>query len=162
MSSTTEITPTLLKQLRKNFSNYTYHSGETFKWAPEQTQVTFEQNHPMGAWLLLHELGHAELNHKEYAFDIDLLKLESAAWQQATTIASPLGIVIDPDFIQDCLDDYRTWLHQRSSCPQCNQTGLQTKKNTYSCINCRYSWLVNDARQCGLRRTRLQDRSEQQ
>lgn len=162
MSSTTEITPRLLKQLSTSFPLYTYQIGDVFKWSPSKKQITYTPNSPNGAWLLLHELGHAQLNHQEYTFDIDLLKLESAAWEQATLTAPGLDITIDQDFIQDCLDDYRAWLHQRSLCPRCNQTGLQTKKNTYSCINCRYSWLVNDARQCGLKRTRLQDRSEQQ
>ncbi len=104
----------------------------------------------------LHELAHAVLGHTGYRLDIELLRREREAWDAVrTTFAPHYEVPYDVDLIEDSLDTYRDWLHARALCPTCNLTGIQTKTNTYSCINCRCSWRPNDARQCALRRYKL-------
>ena len=90
--------------------------------------------------------------HDTYARDIELLRLERAAWTKAETIATDLGLTISQDTVEDHLDSYRDWLHQRSTCPRCNATGIQIDDQHYSCLECDSVWKVNEARNCGLKR----------
>ena len=146
----------LVKQLRTDFPQITFTKGASFQWSPDTRTITYAPALQAGS-LLLHELGHALLGHADFSVDIALLRLEAAAWEHAvSTLAPRYDVAIDEDYLQSSLDTYRDWLHRRSSCPGCSQTGIQHQKNTYSCLNCRYSWRVNDARQCGLRRFKLQ------
>jgi lipopolysaccharide biosynthesis regulator YciM len=102
--------------------------------------------------LLIHELAHALLNHKNYRRDIELIEMETAAWHEAKQYGEKYNVEIKEDVIQDHLDTYRDWLHARSSCPNCLATGYQTKHLTYECPACTHSWKVNEARLCALRR----------
>lgn len=149
-------TKSLLSKVKTDFP-YSFVHGSAFKWSPDAKQITYPSlEGPSDEWALLHELAHAELGHYDYDLDIELLRHEAAAWQHAQEVLGPrYDIAIDEDYIQDNLDSYRHWLHDRSTCPTCHQTGLQTTQNTYSCVNCRCSWRVNDARICRLRRTKL-------
>jgi hypothetical protein len=153
---------TLLSEVKRAYPGLIFVQGTDFAWSASINTITYAPKAPQGALLLLHELAHTELHHDDYTMDIDLLRQEAQAWQYARTIlAERFKVAVGEDFVQDCLDTYRDWLHKRSLCPGCSQVGLQTKKNNYSCINCSYSWRTNDARQCSLRRFRLQaqDRS---
>ena len=146
----------IVKTLKKDFAAFEFERGRTFYWSSTQNKVF----HPpitklSDLWFLLHELAHGELKHTSYKYDVQLIKHEVAAWQHAKTLADRYGLKLDQDFIEDALDTYRLWLHQRSLCPNCSQTGLQQNENTYSCLNCRCSWRVNDARLCGFRRKTL-------
>ena len=146
----------LLAQITKDFPQYHLNNGKLYHWSPTTQSITYDPTQPNCAQLL-HELAHAELAHITYSLDIDLVRLESQAWHYAQNQLSPHYLVpISDELIQDHLDSYRNWLHQRSQCPHCKHTGLQTQKNTYSCLNCRYSWGVNNAKQCRLQRTTLQ------
>lgn len=154
----------LFTVIKKHFiEKYTFNGATEFYWRPNERVVS---HGPMRSnadvWQLLHELGHAELTHKDFFWDIELIRQEVAAWQHAREILGPtFGVIIDTAYIQDCLETYRQWLHLRSLCIDCQQTGLQTQKSTYRCINCGCSWSVNDARKCALKRTKMlgQDRS---
>ena len=148
----------LAKQLIQDFSDrITFQKGDDFVWSPQEktiyyTSITSSEN----LWALMHEIGHAVLEHRGYSFDIQLLTIEAAAWQYAQEIlASRYAIIIEPEHIQLTLDNYRDWLHQRSTCPNCRHNGIQTKANTYSCFNCRCLWRVNDARKKGLKRVKI-------
>ncbi len=99
-------------------------------------------------WSILHELAHAKLNHNNYYSDFELVKLELDAWQEAKEIAKNYGIKIDSEHIEDCLDTYRDWLHQRATCPTCQTVSTQRDPNTYQCFNCRTSWHVSNSRFC--------------
>ena len=81
--------------------------------------------------------------------------MERAAWDKAVLIALDFGQTIDTNTVESTLDSYRDWLHARSTCPNCQATGLQIKKQTYSCPACRHTWRVNEARICALRRFSL-------
>jgi hypothetical protein len=104
---------------------------------------------------LLHELGHALARHHDFSKDIDLLKMEREAWTKAEALAPDYEVAISEETIEEALDSYRDWLHARSRCPNCSQTGIQYDENTYHCLLCHLDWRVNDARQCGLRRYKL-------
>jgi hypothetical protein len=102
---------------------------------------------------LLHEVAHAVLGHKEFKRDIDLVKIEREAWDYVgSTLAPKYGLTTDEDTVEDAIDTYREWLHARSTCPECRQTGIQTDSAKYHCLNCNHDWRVNDARRCGLKR----------
>jgi hypothetical protein len=101
-----------------------------------------------GFWSILHELGHALLDHQSYENDVNLLQKEAEAWEKAVIVAKSYGMTIDQEHIQNCLDTYRDWLHKRSTCPTCSSHGLQQNKALYRCLNCQGAWKVSSARFC--------------
>jgi hypothetical protein len=153
-----QVTP-LLKQLINDYPQYVFHESDSgFRWSPQENTIYFvptELASKNGIYQLLHELGHAKLMHQGYHLDIELLTMEAAAWEQGQRIAASYEITIEDENIQDHLNSYRAWLQNRSTCPECQQTGVQNTKSTYQCVNCRCSWRVNDAKWCALRRYRL-------
>jgi hypothetical protein len=106
------------------------------------------ENTPESIFSLLHELGHALLEHKDYTYDVELLKIEVAAWDRARTLAEQYGVTLDEDHIQDCLDTYRDWLHLRATCPTCFGRSLQSTETCYRCFNCQTEWSVTRSRLC--------------
>jgi len=139
----------LLESLTARYPMLRFTAGDTFYWSPETQEVFYKTgvNGKKAAWSLLHETGHALLGHTSYTRDIELLQLEMAAWDKARELAAPLGIAIDEEHIQDCLDTYRDWLHARSVCPSCTTKCLQqSDPKQYRCHNCHTSWQVTPAR----------------
>ena len=150
----------LVSNILADYPQYTFIKGDQFRWSPTQEALYYTQLTDMtDVWSMLHELGHAELNHTDYSADVALVQAEALAWQAAQQIAVRYDVVININYIEDHLDTYREWLHARSTCPECGQNGLQTK-NTYSCINCRCLWRANEARICNLRRVTLQGQDQ--
>lgn len=142
---------TLLKNIKKDFPKILFKPGNTFLWSPRQKIITYKStstNNPAAIWSLLHELGHATLNHSSFASDFDLLLMESAAWDKAQELAKKYRLSIESNHIQDCLDTYRDWLYQRSTCPGCTSCSLQTDSRTYECFNCGTTWHVSQSRMC--------------
>jgi len=78
--------------------------------------------------------------------------MERDAWTKARDIAASLDLSIDEEIATAHLDTYRDWLHARSTCPKCGETGLETDTHIYSCLSCGARWRVNDARRHALRR----------
>jgi hypothetical protein len=151
----------LVKKLRKLTPGIGYHKGNSYYWSPKQQSITYRQveHEPTADWALLHEAAHALLDHQSYDSDLELLLLEVAAWQKAKELGQDLGILIDEDHIQDCLDTYRDWLHQRSTCPSCSIISMQISSREYLCHNCKTTWHVTAARFC--RPYRLMKRGSQ-
>lgn len=144
----TKIKTNLLDQINKLYPKISIVRGDVFYWSPSDQIVYFsELNNEVDNWSLLHEVGHAISEHKNFKSDFDLLLIEVEAWEQAKKISKDLSISIDEDHIQDCLDTYRDWLYLRSTCPTCTNTSLQLNSRTYSCINCNQSWKVTQSRQ---------------
>ena len=142
---------TLIKKLPKDFPDLTFEAGSQFCWSPKLQSITYNEqveDDTIGAWSLLHEVSHAVLDHQHYGSDFELLHLEAAAWHKAAELAEKYGYKIDADHIQDCLDTYRDWLHQRSTCPVCGTTSLQETARKYRCHNCGTSWTVTASRFC--------------
>ena len=145
-------THSLLPRLQRDFPEVTFTAGNRFAWSPDTNTVFYDTSDLGNTGILLHELAHGILHHREYSKDVELLTIEAAAWDKALEIAQPYDVEITNDMVQDNLDTYREWLHARSTCPQCEATGYQTGKDAYACIACSHSWRVNEARICGLKR----------
>lgn len=147
-------TNSLINSLEADFPQLCFVQHETCRWSPDTQTVYYAAlKTPENNYTLLHELAHGSLEHRDFTSDIDLLRKEVEAWQYAKDVlGKTYGIEIPDDFIDDSLETYRIWIHNRSLCPNCNQNGMQTKNDTYECLNCRCRWRVNDARQCQLKR----------
>ena len=104
---------------------------------------------PFFALQTLHELGHAIKGHKDYTTHVDRIKIEREAWETAKTVyqkyldlakTDPKIAEILPkwndDYIEDCLDTYRDWLHTNSKCKKCGLTRYQTTDGKYHCPRC--------------------------
>lgn len=141
----------ITKALQIEFPHISYLPGKSFSWSPETNEIFYDTNKSAAtrAWSLLHETGHALLEHNCYDADLELIKLEIAAWEKAKEIAHKFGEIIDEEHVQDCLDTYRDWLYQRSVCPRCNNKSLQQENiEHYQCFNCHMVWKVTPSRFC--------------
>jgi len=145
---------TLLDRVRADFPRLTFAPGATDRWDAcgtiFYTPATSDAS-------LLHELAHALLGHSTYSLDIDLIKMERAAWDHARRDLAPrYGVTITVDDAEDALDTYRDWLHNRSLCPDCHLSGLQLSGDNavsrYRCLACGQIWRANAAKTCALRR----------
>lgn len=142
---------TLLEKLSVDFPAYQFVPGDAFFWSSKNNQIQYSPNllsRREGLWSILHELGHALCDHHDYSSDIELLILEREAWAKARVLAQKYSLVIDENHIEDCMDTYREWLHQRSQCPRCGSHTLQQKSEAYSCYNCKQKWSVTLSRFC--------------
>ena len=140
----------VLKSLRRHYPAIDFVPGQRFSWSPAKNQVIYkiDDSSEIGVWSLLHELGHALLGHNTYNSDFELLSLEAQAWHKAQDLADTYKHKIDAEHIEDCLDTYRDWLYQRSTCPHCTSCSLQIDSKTYCCFNCGGSWQVSASRLC--------------
>lgn len=140
----------LLERLQKDYPAMRFREGKKFAFRPVRT-IIFEpikQGADGGEanaggveqrfWQLqlLHELGHAVLEHKNFATDPERLKMERVAWEKARELCGRYGVLYDEDFVEAELDTYRDWLHQKSRCPQCGLTRFQTRDGKYHCPGC--------------------------
>lgn len=150
-SKTTLSVSGLLERIRKDYPDIEFVEANRFSWHAGKRNVSYKitaEHDVRSVWALLHELGHALLNHADYSSDVELLQIEVAAWQKAHSLASNYAISIDEDYVQDALDSYRDWLHLRSTCPNCYERSLQINTRTYRCHNCNTEWHVTRSRLC--------------
>lgn len=141
----------LLELLQADYPTLHFTAGNAFRWSPKNQEIQYvlTSKRASDSWSLLHETGHALLKHAAYKLDFELIALELAAWQKAEELAARYNIIIDKDYIENCLDSYRDWLHRRSICPSCGTQALQLDKGTdYRCFNCQHIWHVAPSRFC--------------
>ncbi len=139
----------LVNQLQLRLPKVSFQEGEAFCWSPKDVTITFRSGGQIAdQWSLLHEAAHALAGHQTYASDLELLLMEVEAWDKARTLGEEFGVIINEDHIQDCLDTYRDWLHQRSTCPRCSVVSLQISPQEYLCHNCDARWQVSASRFC--------------
>lgn len=152
---------TFVEQLVERFPELTFEPGDQFLWSPQTRTVHYRRTaNATDVWSLLHETSHGLLDHSNFTSDFELLSLESAAWARAEELAASLELdPIDREYIEDCLDTYRDWLHRRCTCPNCAQESLQTSSTTYQCLNCGQTWQVTQNRHCRLYRARKGDKA---
>ncbi len=134
-----------MKEIIIQYPNINFAQGSCFVWSPKRSTVFFnedESNTQKGRLALLHEIGHAELDHSDYDSDIGLLNMEIDAWDFAVEKAYEFGVRVDEEHIDRCLETYRIWLHKRSRCPECSFHGIQQKSDEYFCFMCSYNWRV--------------------
>jgi hypothetical protein len=141
----------LINKLQAEFPSLRFTAAKQFYWSPESAEIFYnaEARDQQAVWSLLHETGHALLDHRSYKADFELVRLEVAAWERAKQLAKSLGVSIDEYHIQDCLDTYRDWLYKRSICPNCTTKCLQQGDFVhYRCFNCHTTWRVTASRFC--------------
>lgn len=149
-------TSSVLEQLTADFPDIHFIPSDDFQWSPDTRTIT----HPPiqtddDRANLLHEVGHAQLEHASYRRDITLLDMERQAWRYAQSTLAPrygLELSMNDKVVDDALDSYRQWLHARSTCPHCQAIGVEQTTATYLCLICHSIWTVNEARTCQLRR----------
>lgn len=125
----------LIDKLRADYPNLVFKTGKKFAFRYPRT-ISIGPSEPFDEMLLLHEVSHALLGHQSYAQDLERVKMENAAWEKAKDLASRYEVDVDEDLIQDELDTYRNWLHQKSRCPRCGLTRFQTPDSKYHCPRC--------------------------
>lgn len=136
----------LLVALRKDFPRIQIVAGDTFYWSSHTHEIFYEpEGQPLS---LLHELGHALLNHQTFNTDIELINKEVAAWEKARGLAHLYGLPFDSAIVESSLDTYRDWLYSRSTCPTCKRHGVQQAQRRYSCLNCGNTWKVSTSVLC--------------
>lgn len=141
----------LISKLQTDYPKLNFAVSKQFSWSPHTQTITTPPLRSLpeqASWSLLHEAGHALLDHKTYTNDLELVELENAAWDKAKQLARTYQVTISEEYVQDCMDTYRDWLHQRSTCPSCNNRSLQEDKNLYRCYNCNQTWTVTTSRFC--------------
>ncbi len=147
----------LLDQLRASFGQYHFEAAAQFAWSPETGTIYYHSpgiQKSSGYHRLLHEVAHAELGHATYRYDIELIRMEVAAWRHARALAKDVGLRISDRACDRHLETYRDWLYLRSRCPTCQATGLQNGELAYVCSQCRSSWRVPRAQLCQIQRRR--------
>ena len=147
----------LINNLRQDFSQFQFELSDNFHWSNSKNTVFYPEigslDNNFYNLSLLHELAHAILVHSNYNLDIDLLKIETEAWDLASKVLAPkYSIDIEDNFIQDNLDTYRDWMHHSSLCPNCNINGFQQSDLRYKCPSCGKIWQPNEAKFTMLRR----------
>ncbi|MGH7218228.1 MAG: hypothetical protein ACREGE_02190 [Candidatus Microsaccharimonas sp.] len=151
-ATTTPSLFSLIETLKTTYPQFTFSEAERFSWSPSEHTIFYTPKEPNAVALLLHELSHGLLGHREYRRDVELVAMETAAWEEAEKQAKLLSTMLDDDVAQDHIDTYREWLHARSTCPECKANGYQTGASAYECPACTHTWRVNEARICALRR----------
>lgn len=145
----------IARQLTADYPAYNFRKGKIFSWSPHHKQITYiNKNSQENIAQLLHETAHAILEHHSYLRDIALLDIERQAWNYAIQYLAlhyHIQLNFTDDIVQNSLDSYRIWLHQRSICPNCQAVGLEIAKLHYRCLHCQKQWRVNEARTCELR-----------
>lgn len=127
----------IIQRLEKDYSELRFVAGEKFAFRPPRT-IVYEQEATNFDLLILHEVGHALCGHKTFKMNIRRLKMEVEAWEKARELAKSYGVPFDDDVVQDELDTYRNWLHQKSRCPKCGLTRFETPEGEYRCPQCDY------------------------
>lgn len=125
----------LLEQVKKDYSEYNFRGSRKFAFRPPST-ILVGPRERRSDLLLLHELGHAELKHRDFGLDITRIKMENEAWEKARELAAKYGVEFDDELVQGELDSYRDWLHRKSRCPACGLTRFQTPSGEYHCPRC--------------------------
>lgn len=137
----------LIRKLQCDHPNLVFTVGEAYCWSPKRNEIFYASSDSQADIAgLLHETGHARLGHNGFTSDLELLRKEVDAWQEALSLAKEYNLKIDQQHIQDCLDTYRDWVFHRSRCPQCLASGFQQQAKRYICLNCSTTWNVTSSR----------------
>lgn len=126
----------LIKRIKDDYPEYTFKIGKKFSFRPPRTICLGpDESSPFTELLILHEVAHAVLGHRNFRTDIERLRMEVAAWEKARELATEYGVDFDEELAQNELDSYRDWLHKKSRCPSCGLTRFQDADG-YHCPRC--------------------------
>ena len=139
-------------RLRQDFPQFIFEESDDFYWSKKENTIFFDLNSSNFHLLILHELAHALLGHEDFWLDIELLKMETEAWDLVkNTITGQYGFCFNSILAEQKLDTYRDWIHKRSLCPNCKVNGFQQQDLSYKCPACGTVWQNNDSRFKSLR-----------
>ncbi|MBR2841629.1 hypothetical protein IKE80_02520 [Candidatus Saccharibacteria bacterium] len=124
-----------LNMLKRDFADFNFKRGRKFAFRPPRT-IVIGPEEPAWQLLALHEVGHAVSGHKNFETDVGRIKMEMEAWEKARELATRYGVIFDETIVQEELDTYRDWLHQKSRCPKCGLTRFETPDGQYHCPRC--------------------------
>ncbi len=148
----------IINKLIKDNPDIAFEADDHFVWSPEHTTIRYDQeamDSARGVWSLLHEIGHAKLDHSQYRDDFHLLIMEVNAWEKACEVAKHYEVTINDKHIESCVDSYRDWLYSRSKCIDCGANSMQKDRQTYHCHNCNTKWRVPESKLCRVRKQRI-------
>lgn len=135
-----------IESIQNDFPQFIYKPARVNMYSPRNRTIHYDvkrittSNGLMG---VLHELGHAVLDHRSYKYDIELLNFEMDAWDFARQMAPRYGLKIDEDHIRRSIATYDQWLSKRATCPDCSNFCLQHGRFEFRCFACGASWKVN-------------------
>ena len=124
-----------VSKLEKDFPDLKFKTGKKFAFRPPRT-IVLGPEEPNYKLLTLHEVAHALCGHRDFKIDVERVKMECEAWEKARELAQDYGIEANEDLVQNELDTYRDWLHQKSRCRICGLTRFQTTDGRYHCPRC--------------------------
>lgn len=140
-------------RLRQDFPQFIFEESDDFYWSKKENTIFFDLNSSNFHLLILHELAHALLRHEDFWLDIELLKMETEAWDLVkNALTAQYGFCFNSNLAEQKLDTYRDWIHKRSLCPNCKVNGFQQRDLRYKCPACGTVWQNNDSRFKSLRR----------
>lgn len=129
-----------VQKISEWYPNLRFGRGKKFAFRPPKTIVYEEKRAGLSLneykLSFLHELGHALLEHRDFRTDAERIKMERAAWERARELCAECGVDYEEEWVEDNLDTYRDWLHQKSLCPECGLTRYQTMDGKYHCSFC--------------------------
>lgn len=88
---------------------------------------------------LLHEVGHALLEHKDCSSELDRIKKERSAWEKAQALSYIYNVPYDKEFVEAELDSYRDWLERKLRCPECGMARYSDRGGVLRCPSCEIS-----------------------
>ncbi len=128
-----------VKTLVSDYPELIFKTGKKFSYRPPNT-IFLGQPQPFFALQTLHELAHALCGHKDWSTSVSRIKIEREAWERARDLYKTYEKLIpdpwDEDFIEDSLDTYRNWLHQKTLCKTCGLTRFQDDDGVFHCPHC--------------------------
>ncbi|MBR3324210.1 hypothetical protein IKG24_01580 [Candidatus Saccharibacteria bacterium] len=128
---------TFLAKVKADYPDIRFITGKRFTFRPPRTVVITENFDPRSdSLLLLHEIGHALCGRWTFRTEVERLKIEVLAWEEAKKLATSYKIAIDEELIEDELNTYRDFLHQKSRCHSCGLTRFQTPDGVFHCPKC--------------------------
>ena len=127
---------TFLAKVRGDYPEVKFVAGKRFSFRPPRTVVFCDEPDDTAPLLLLHELGHFLTGRFDFKTEVERLKIEVMAWEKAKELAPLYGVFVDEDLIENELDSYRDFLHQKSRCPLCGLTRFQTPDSVFHCPKC--------------------------
>lgn len=133
-------------EIIKYFSDIEFVPSGFFAYSASEDLINYDPEcieDDLGKLDLLHEISHYLLGHIDYDYDIELLLMEVAAWDKTKELTKKFDVIIDQDYVDECIDTYDKWLNARSTCPECDNFSLQLSEGIYKCFICKTVWKVN-------------------
>jgi len=103
----------VLQGLMQDMPSINFMQGKEFKWSYDSQTIHHKPVEENSLYSLLHEAGHAQLQHDSFSSDTDLIAKELDAWAEAKI------------------------------CKKCGHNVLQNKDFGFKCHNCNQKWEVS-------------------